>query len=171
MPASLLMEGTRVPAWAGPTVESVITKTPKAERTFGEYLSALASAAGYSQAELARASGVNQTQLSRAFNGDTIPEIPTLRKLAPPLGVRLGDLLVASGAATAAELGMRGAPPAPAAPLPAVIRSILSRLASPRYKEHYKNVLMRYVQEDLDRWDGMMELMQEERAEALRGRR
>jgi hypothetical protein len=52
-----------------------------------------------------------------------------------------------------------------------VLRSILSRLASPRYKDRHKAVLLEFVQDDVDRWDRVMDAMEVERAEAQRGRR
>lgn len=175
MPASVhTLEPARVHPHAL-TVLPVTTRTrrplPTTRVDFGTYLKQLAEAAGFSQAELAKTSGVNQAQLSRAYDNLTTPTVDTLRKLAPHLRVRLGDLMVQAGLATREELGMVGQPPAPAVSLPPVLRSILSRLASPRYKQRHKDVLLAFVQDDVDRWDSMIEQIEQERAEAMRGRR
>jgi transcriptional regulator with XRE-family HTH domain len=59
-----------------------------------------------SDGELEAASGVSASLISRYQSGDITPTSQNLRKLAPHLGVRLGDLMIESGLATAEELGM-----------------------------------------------------------------
>lgn len=132
----------------------MVKKTaPVADETFGGYLQQLAADNGYSQADLALAADVNATQLSRAFDNKTIPSVPTLRKLAGPLNVRLGDLIIKAGLATAVELGTVGAAPPP---LPPVVRDILTRL-DPRagLTEKERRMLqaaMRRALESFDEW-------------------
>jgi transcriptional regulator with XRE-family HTH domain len=152
----------------GPNVTAVNTTAG----SFGEYLERQMAQAGFSNREqLGKATGIEATTIGRWIRGDRPPTIEKLRDVAPHLKVRLGDLMVAAGLATREELGMVGAPPAPAPAMPAVLRSILSRLASPRYKDRHKAVLLEFVQDDVDRWDRVMDAMEVERAEAQRGRR
>lgn len=155
---------------ATPSLTAVIRTSPTV--SFGEYLERQMAQSGFANREsLGRASGIEATTIGRWIRGDRPPTIEKLREVAPHLKVRLGDLIVAAGLATREELGMAGAPPPPAAPMPPVIRSIISRLTSPRYKQRHKDVLLEFVQDDVDRWDGMIEQIEQERAEALRGRR
>jgi transcriptional regulator with XRE-family HTH domain len=59
-----------------------------------------------SDGDLEVASGVSASLISRYQSGEINPTIQNLRKLAPQLGVTLGDLIVESGIATAEELGL-----------------------------------------------------------------
>jgi transcriptional regulator with XRE-family HTH domain len=59
-----------------------------------------------SDGDLEAASGVSASLISRYQSGGITPTAQNLRKLAPHLGVRLGDLMVESGLATPEELGM-----------------------------------------------------------------
>jgi transcriptional regulator with XRE-family HTH domain len=69
-------------------------------------------AQGYeSDGDLEAVSGVSASLISRYQSGDITPTSQNLRKLAPHLGVRLGDLMVESGLATPEELGMVGGAP------------------------------------------------------------
>lgn len=84
-------------------------KTP-----FGWYLRNLMDSQGFeSDAELERASGVAATMLSKWQSGGSVPQITSLRRVAPHLGVRLCDLLVEADLATPEELGMEGPTAAP----------------------------------------------------------
>lgn len=154
-----------------PIVRYVATTTrPLTE--FGEELMDLIQTAGYERVHaFARVVGIHHVNLGKWMDGSATPSVEGLRRVAPHLGVRLGDLMVKAGLATREELGMVGTPPAPTPPLPPVIRSILSRLASPRYKQKHKDDLLYFVQDDVDRWDAFMADIEEERAEARRGRR
>lgn len=125
MPATLQTRAIGQPLVSTLTVIDVMAKSAPAPTDFGTYLERLAAANGYNQAQLARTAGVNQTQLSRAFLNVTIPSIDTMRKIAPLLNVRLGDLMIRAGVATATELGTAGSPPPP---LPPVIKDILTLL-------------------------------------------
>lgn len=134
-----------------PTVFTVMAKAAAAQADFGGYLKKLATANGYSQAALAAAAGVNQTQMSRAFGNAITPSVETLRKIAPLLNVRLGDLMIRAGMATAAELGLAGSAPPP---LPPVVRDILTRLSqkSP-LTEKEKRVLQAHLRLALEMFD------------------
>jgi len=66
-------------------------------------------------AALARATGITDTTIGRWIKGEKLPTIPNLRAVAPVLKVRLGDMMVQAGLATAAELGQTVAPLAAAA--------------------------------------------------------
>src|SRR6185436_19769011 len=109
------------------TVLPVMAKATAAQADFGGYLAKLMAANGYERdADLARASGAPASSISRIRRNETrAPEIETLRKIAPLLNVRLGDLMIQAGLATALELGTAGATPPP---LPPVVRDILQRL-------------------------------------------
>jgi len=59
-----------------------------------------------SDGDLEVASGVSASLISRYQSGDISPTVQNLRKLAPYLGVSLGELMVEAGLATPEELGM-----------------------------------------------------------------
>jgi len=48
---------------------------------------------GLTQKKLARLSGVSQSNISEIEVGKKYPKVPTLRKLAAALGVRVSDLI------------------------------------------------------------------------------
>lgn len=149
-----------------------MTPAARATAPFGDYFRDLMRAAGYERAHaLARDTGVSHANIGRWLDGTASPSVDALRRIAPHVGVRLGDLMVHAGLATREELGMIGGAPAPGPALPAVIRSILSRLANPRFKQRHKDVLLAFIQDDVDRWDNMMDAIEVERAEARRERR
>lgn len=62
---------------------------------FGKYIANLRERAGFeTQAALSKASGVESSTLSRIETGDTKnPNIETLRKLAPHLGVTIEEIM------------------------------------------------------------------------------
>jgi transcriptional regulator with XRE-family HTH domain len=62
-----------------------------AER-FARNLTELRRAAGFSQEELAFRAAIHRTQVSLMENGDRIPRLETLIKLAGALGVTMNDL-------------------------------------------------------------------------------
>jgi transcriptional regulator with XRE-family HTH domain len=101
-------------------------------------------------ADLSRASGVDATTIGRWVRGEKDPTIPLLRSVAPHLGVRLGDLLIRAGLATAAELGTIGAPPPPRAPLPPQVQRVLSILLNPRVPEQTKATLLSAIDRTTD---------------------
>lgn len=75
--------------------------------TFGWYLRARMDAHGFrSDGDLEAASGVSASLISRYQSGGISPTVQNLRKLAPFLGVTLGELMVEAGLATAEELGL-----------------------------------------------------------------
>ena len=169
MPATMQREGLHLGPRPAPTVFTVMARAAATQTDFGGYLRKLATANGYSQASLAQAAGINQTQMSRAFGNAITPSVETLRKLAPLLNVRLGDLMIRAGMATAAELGTVGATPPP---LPPVVRDILSRLGpkSP-LNERQKQRLVRMLEEDVDLFDDLFAEVAAIRASAQRGNR
>lgn len=146
---------------SGPTVLAV---TPKlATSSFGDYLRQLMRVAGYENvAALAKESGVSHANIGRWIDGAT-PSVDALRRVAPFLGVRLGDLMIRAGIATREELGMVGAPPTPGPSLPTGLRSFVtklsravnSRLADPALSDRAKRSLVNQLEwalgEHLDR--------------------
>jgi transcriptional regulator with XRE-family HTH domain len=74
---------------------------------FGWHLRALMEAHGFtSDGELEAATGVSASLISRYQSGDIVPTAQNLRRLAPHLGVSMGELMVEAGLATPEELGM-----------------------------------------------------------------
>lgn len=80
------------------------------------YLRAAMDRAGLSAAELSRASGLSASQIGRWLDGRNRPGVEQLRAIAPALGERLLDLLVAVGHLSAEEAGLSGPPPVPEPP-------------------------------------------------------
>jgi transcriptional regulator with XRE-family HTH domain len=154
MPATMQHEPLGLRTLPAPTVFTVMARAAATQTDFGGYLRKLATANGYSQASLAQAAGINQTQMSRAFGNAITPSVETLRKLAPLLNVRLGDLMIRAGMATAAELGTAGAAPPP---LPPVVRDILQRLGpkSP-LTERQKRALQAHLGRSLALFDEVL---------------
>jgi transcriptional regulator with XRE-family HTH domain len=135
---------------------------PKDPATFGRYLELLMAEHGFqTKAELARASGVDATTIGRWVAGEKEPAIAGLRAIAPHLGVRLGDLMIRAGLASAAELGTVGAPPAPRAPLPPAVQRVMSRLLSPRYTERQKSALLAGIDRTTDSWEDVVSVPKE----------
>jgi transcriptional regulator with XRE-family HTH domain len=132
----------------------LVSKTRRISE-FGAYLHQLMDACGFvTDADLGRAAGIDGSLLSKWRSGSAQPDIDSLRKLAPHLGVRLGDLLVSSGRATAEELGMAGKPP----PLPPVrrqeplVRRVADALADEAIPTDERDRLRRGVQHAFDLW-------------------
>lgn len=126
----------------------------KAATEFGQYLRKLAEAKGwYTDAELSRATGVDGSMLSKWWSGATQPNLESLRKMAPHLGVRLGDLLVRSGQATPEELGMRGQPPTPpSTPREPLLREVAAALQDESVPQEERDHLRRGMQHAYDLW-------------------
>ena len=82
-----------------------------------DFLRDAMAAAGLSAAELARRSGASESQISRWLAGAHRPDINQLRTVAPALGVRILDLVVAAGHLTAEEAGLEGPPMIPEPPV------------------------------------------------------
>jgi transcriptional regulator with XRE-family HTH domain len=118
---------------------------------------------GYTKAELSRATGITDSTLSRWAAGRNEPTIRELRKLAPHLDVRLGDLIVRAGLASPAELGMKGAPPPPRAPLPPILQKIVSILLSPKNTPSRKASLLAAVSRTVEMWEEIGEAPREPR--------
>lgn len=130
---------------------------------FGEFLVARMETMGLSIAELVRLSGADNSTISNLRSGQAKPGIRVLKKLYKGLGMSLPELLVIAGLIDPADWPEGSTSPA----LPPVLRSVLSRLENPKYKQRHRDVLADTVQEVVDRWDEMIELIEEER----RGRR
>jgi len=110
----------------------VVTRT-RAAASFGEYFEALMKASGFANREmLAKVSGVDATTMGRWVKDGRPPTLDKLLAVAPHLGVRAGDLMVAAGLATREDLGMVGTPGPTLPPLPDVIIDIITRLAAPQ---------------------------------------
>lgn len=93
-----------------------------------------------SDGDLEAVSGVSASLISRYQSGGITPTAQNLRKLAPHLGVTLGDLMVASGLATPEELGMVTGAPSRARLDPAVAEAN-HYLADPRLPDNAKDHL------------------------------
>lgn len=122
---------------------------------FGAYFSTLMEARGLTNMELSRLSGVENGSLSRWRRNLDTPSPISLRRVAPHLGVRYGDLLVAADLATPEELGMHGSPPPPGGPLPTALRKVVSLLLDPGVTEHDKSMLLVGIERTIELWDGM----------------
>jgi transcriptional regulator with XRE-family HTH domain len=105
-----------------------VTARPKPATTdeFRTFLRHLMDQAGFDTFEsLARAGRFDATTLTRWFNGEQKPSNDLLHKIAGPLRVRFGDLLVAAGIATPQQLGMEVSP---GPVLPLEVRELLDEL-------------------------------------------
>lgn len=122
-----------------PRLQGVATSPSPAPGSFGAYFKDLMAASGYENVHvLARAAGVSHANLGKWIANTANPTVESLRKIAPLLGVRLGDLMIRAGLATREELGTVGAPPPPGPPLTIAERTIRSRILDPRNDERYK---------------------------------
>lgn len=63
-------------------------------QVFAANLSAARAAKGMSKRQLAQAAGIHPAQVTRYENGDQMPMVRQLRKLADALGVTSDDLIV-----------------------------------------------------------------------------
>jgi transcriptional regulator with XRE-family HTH domain len=135
--------------------------------TFGDYLERLILGAGITREDLANASGVDATTIGRWLRNQKAPTVEKLRLVAPHLGVRLGDLMIRAGLATAAELGTVGAPPPPRAPLPAELQRVVSILKLPDITEHAKQTLLEALDQTTTTW---LKLINPRREPRMRGR-
>lgn len=114
--------------------------------------------AGFDNATaLARAAGMNPTNLLRWIDGASTPSVDALRKIAPLVGVRLGDLMIRAGMATREELGTVGAPPPPGPPLVPEVRVLVSRLQDPRLTERQKLALRLLIRNAVEAFDNLVE--------------
>jgi transcriptional regulator with XRE-family HTH domain len=151
--ATLRPAASRPPARARRTVLRVSNRRqlpPSSE--FGAYLLGLLDAKGYTRATLSRAAEVPESSISRWITGDSKPTLELLRKIAPHVGVRLGDLLIRAGLATAAELGMVGAPPAPTPPMPEPLRRIMEIVKDERISDRDTDILLDSVDQAVTMW-------------------
>jgi|SRR6185369_547913 len=139
------------------TVLTVNTKATAQQPDFGAYLERLMNLNGYSRdADLARDSGAPASSISRIRRNITsTPDTDTLRKIAPLLNVRLGDLMISAGLATGEELGTVGSAPPP---LPPVVRDILARLDQRSIlTDRQKRALLNHLARSLNLFDEMLE--------------
>ena len=107
-----------------------------------------------SDADLAAASGVDASALSKWQSGAGTPSVDNLRKVAPHLQTRLGDLMVEAELATAEELGMKGQPPKlPPAKVDAGLREVADLLADSHIPAADKDELRGLVAEAIEYWN------------------
>jgi transcriptional regulator with XRE-family HTH domain len=120
-----------------------VSKRRRDPRTaFGWYLRELMDANGFvSDGDLETASGVSASLISRYQSGDINPTVANLRKLAPYLGVNLGDLMIEAGLATAEELGKVPSTAAKPEPLDASLAEAQRLLVDPAMSEEAKAYL------------------------------
>ncbi|NUR70720.1 MAG: helix-turn-helix domain-containing protein [Hamadaea sp.] len=125
---------------------------------FGWYLRRLMDSHGFlSDGDLEAASGVSASLISRYQAGEITPTPENLRKLAPVLGVRLGELMVESGLATREELGMV-APPSPKPRVDPVLADAQRHLADPRLPGEVKDYLRATVKGAIAYWRQQLDL-------------
>ena len=110
---------------------------------------------GLSNVGLGKLADVDDSTISRIKNGKDAPGIDTLRKIAPHIGKRFGDLLCDVGLATPEELGMVNTPP-PRPYLPPPLQRVIERLAEARYTRREKLALLNNVDRAIDMWDEFM---------------
>lgn len=104
-----------------------------------------------SDGDLEAVSGVSASLISRYQSGGITPTAQNLRKLAPHLGVTLGDLMVASGLATPEELGMVTDAPARTR-LDAAVAEANRYLADPRLPDNAKDHLRATIRGAVTYW-------------------
>lgn len=114
---------------------------PATTDKFRAYLRHLMDQNGFETFEaLARAGGFDASTLTRWYSGQQGPSISILHKIAGPLRVRFGDLLVAAGMATREQLGMESAP------IPVDVQDLLADLdAMPPHDRQATVALIRSV--------------------------
>lgn len=160
--ATTLVRDARADDPTAPTVTDVPRSATETE--FGAYLRRLMAENGFNRpADLARAAKMPASSLSRWSDGTYTPTIDALRAVAPFLGVRLGDLMIKAGLATAAELGTVGAPPPPRAPLPPQLQRVVSILLNPKVSDNAKRVLLSAIDRTIELWEEMREPPREPR--------
>lgn len=151
----------------GPTVRNVprvrATEKPPANPEFGTYLTTLMSSRGLDNSALGALADVSDSTISRWRTGTDVPSERTLRKVAPHLGVRHGDLLIKAGHSTPEELGTVGAPPPPGGPLPTILRKVVALLLDTRVSQHEKEVLLGGIKRTVDLWEEMRNVPREPR--------
>lgn len=136
------------------TLQSVGKRRQDPKTPFGWHLRGLMDANGFeSDADLAAASGVDASALSKWQSGAGTPSVDNLRKVAPHLHTRLGDLMVQADLATAEELGMKGQPPKlPPAKVDAGLREVAELLADSHIPTADKENLRGLVAEAIEYW-------------------
>jgi transcriptional regulator with XRE-family HTH domain len=145
-------------------IVAVVPRTRVASRqakNFGTYLSGLMDARGLDNLELGRLAGVSDATVSRWRNNVVVPSEGALRRVAPHLGVRYGELLIHADLATPEELGTAGAPPPPGAPLPTQIRSIMADMINPRVSSRDKEILLKVIARAHQMWREMRDVPRE----------
>lgn len=133
----------------------LVSKSPSGAvvTEFGRYLRALAASRGYTtDAELSRAVGIDGSLLSKWWSGAATPSLDSLRKVAPVVGARLGDLMVKAGLATPDELGMTDDPPEPPPPLDPVLAEAAKALADTSIPDKYRDNLRQGLRAAITTW-------------------
>lgn len=111
-------------------------------------------AAGFDTAtQLARAAGLHPGNVLKWIEGDSTPSVEGLRKIAPLVGVRPGDLMLRAYDMNRDELSVTASP----APLRPVLRSAQARFDSRKLTDHQKGALERHLQRALDMFDELVE--------------
>ncbi|WP_027340986.1 helix-turn-helix domain-containing protein [Hamadaea tsunoensis] len=146
-----------------PTADAMADRRGHPRTGFGWYLRALMERQGYlSDGELETDSGVSASLIARYRSGEVTPTAQNLRRLAPWLGVRLGDLLVESGLATPEELGMVTVDEAGPDVDPA-ISDAQRHLADPRLPDSAKDSLRTTLQGAMVYWHQQLDRTQPRR--------
>lgn len=120
---------------------------------FGWYLRRLMDARGFeTDGDLQLASGLDASVISRWQAGGGAPTVQNLRKIAGPLGVHLGDLMVAAGLATKAELGMEYVAPPPPPILDKALQGPAKLLRDEQIPDVHKDKLRDLITAAVDFW-------------------
>ena len=103
-------------AWAiWPDTHASTVRPVHHDTRWVDYLEAALSKARMRPSELARKAGVSDSVLSRWRRGESVPDVPNLRRLSRALEVPLLELMVAAGHIEPAEARMRDRPATPSA--------------------------------------------------------
>ena len=139
------------------------------ENLVGEYLAGLMEQRGLTVYGLARLADVPDSSLYRCLEGKQNLGYESLRRIAPHLGVRLGDLLIKAGT-TPEELGTVGTPPK-VRRFAAVLREIQDAIDDPRTSDAEAQRLLRTVRGIFTMWAEMRHPTPLVKEPAMRSRR
>lgn len=127
---------------------------------FGEFLAARMDALGINGTDLARLSGVDSSTISNLKGSTYEPGLKVLRKLAKPLGLTLGEVLVAAGVGKPEDFTITTA-----APLRPSLQRAQDRFDDPNLSDKRKAKLDQYLDEVIDRFDDVIQFLDQEARE------
>lgn len=137
-------------------VPPMVRSTLAPPTQFADWVIAKAAERGlHTKAAIARAVGTDPSTVSRWLSSQNGLSVESLRKLAPALDVRIGDILVAAGL-TPDEIGL-----VPLAPLPPQVREVMKILNSNEYSDREKRSLLSGIGRTLDGFHEAVEMSRE----------